>query len=312
MSTEPNVPFRRLPHYGAGSGFSTPFGKVLSPFGQAFYVSATKLDNSDMEKRRSSTLANALRLCKAGRGDVIYIAPGHTETVSDATMLDNLVAGVAIVGAEGGTMPVFTFTATASQWTLDHADVSVHGIHFDLTGIDAVVAGLAVTGARNVISGCKFTCETTSLQATAVITLATGADGTTIVGNRFVGTGSDDVTTAISVAAAADDITIAHNTFIGGWHATLGAISVAGAALRLLVDSNRIVNLFSGTGVCIGVADAASTGLVCYNSMSTVNTGTANATGIVFTSTGSLLRCTENYHSDEARASGVLSPAVAT
>lgn len=312
MGTEPNVPFTRLPHYGSGAGFSTPFGRVLSPFGQSFYVSSTKLDTSDMEKRRSSTLANALRLCKAGRGDTVYIAPGHEENVVDATMLDNLVAGVAIIGASGGAMPKFTFTATASSWTVDQANVSISGIHFDLTGIDAVVAGLAVTASDCEVSGCRLDCETTSLQAVDVITLAAGADRAVISGNTFNGDGADDVTTAVNVAAGADGVKVVSNAFVGGWHATQGAVYVAGAALRLLVADNDIANVFSGNGYGIGVADAASTGIFSGNRITTTNTGSANATGIVFDGTGSLVRCIENYHSDEARASGVLTPTVAS
>src|SRR4051812_38908241 len=46
------------------------------------------------------TIGGALAQCVANRGDIIFIKPGHAETIANATAASTLwnVAGVAIVG----------------------------------------------------------------------------------------------------------------------------------------------------------------------------------------------------------------------
>src|SRR5665213_1588664 len=57
----------------------------------------------------------ALASCLASRGDLILVAPGHTETIADATTLALNIAGVTIVGIGSGSLrPTFTFTTAAT------------------------------------------------------------------------------------------------------------------------------------------------------------------------------------------------------
>src|SRR3990170_2889471 len=65
-----------------------------------------------------STLDYAIGRCTAGRGDIIFIKPGHAETITSATTIALDVAGVAIVGlGNGSARPTFTFT-TANTATI--------------------------------------------------------------------------------------------------------------------------------------------------------------------------------------------------
>jgi len=45
-----------------------------------------------------STLAAAVAKCVAGRGDIIYVLPGHAENISTADYLTNLKANTKIIG----------------------------------------------------------------------------------------------------------------------------------------------------------------------------------------------------------------------
>lgn len=65
-----------------------------------------------------STLDYAIGQCVAGRGDIIYIKPGHAESVTSATTILFDVAGVSIIGlGTGSARPTFTFT-TANTATI--------------------------------------------------------------------------------------------------------------------------------------------------------------------------------------------------
>src|SRR5688572_22741309 len=65
-----------------------------------------------------STLQKALDSCTASRGDIIFIKPGHAETVSSATALAFNKAGVAIVGLGSGTArPTFTLDTANTTTT---------------------------------------------------------------------------------------------------------------------------------------------------------------------------------------------------
>lgn len=78
-----------------------------------------------------ATLDYAVGLCTANHGDVIYVMPGHAETVATAAAIDIDVAGVKVVGVGwGASRPTFTlsavganisdlkYPATATSWTV--------------------------------------------------------------------------------------------------------------------------------------------------------------------------------------------------
>src|SRR3954447_6326802 len=80
---------------GAGQLFTT--GKVL-------YVSSLGGNNINVGNDPAApiaTVAQAISQCRANKGDIIVILPGHTETVT-ATSINVNVAGVTIVGLGSG------------------------------------------------------------------------------------------------------------------------------------------------------------------------------------------------------------------
>lgn len=83
--------------YNPNAGYGSIIASGIAPktFGKVFVVADA--DNVNIEllqelmgydpegiARRHATIESALAQCVAGRGDVIYVAPGHTETVSSA------------------------------------------------------------------------------------------------------------------------------------------------------------------------------------------------------------------------------------
>lgn len=120
-----------------------------------------------------STVDYAIGMCKASRGDIIMVMPGHVEAVTSGSIaLD--VAGVAIVGlGEGDLRPLFNFGATSSNIAVSASNCSISNVVLKAT-IDQVVAGLTVSGA-----GVSLDIETRDTSASIefispIVTTATG------------------------------------------------------------------------------------------------------------------------------------------
>src|SRR5258705_1677161 len=99
---------------GFGGGVSVRGLPLITSFaGNVYWVSSSSGSDGGKgtRERPFATLAYAISRCTANQGDVIFVAPGHTETITSATALPFNVAGVTIVGVgAGATRPTFTFT----------------------------------------------------------------------------------------------------------------------------------------------------------------------------------------------------------
>src|SRR3990167_3281433 len=102
-------------------------------------------------------LASANNRLTANNGDIVMVAPGHTETISAAAGILADVAGTSIIGlGNGRERPTISFTATASDWDFTAANIYLENFFFDMTGIDAVVAGIDPAAADITIAFCEF------------------------------------------------------------------------------------------------------------------------------------------------------------
>lgn len=313
-----NAMFPPLPFMEAGAGVKTPYGLLLPPSPRvAGYVCSNTSQwytgsHEAMRAKTFTTLAAGLKSCRAGLGDTLIVLPGHSENVADATMFADLAAGTNIIGAtmdpQRSDAPTFTWTATGSQWTLDQADVCIANLKLDFTGVDSVDNAIAVSAARCTVTGCHMVTSTGSAQADKIFDPTADADYLRIVGNVVEGT-ADAVADFIDLDVVVDRVFISNNEFVGGF--TNGFVNVAAAATNLRIYHNIMHNIASSSTACITVADVASTGIVAYNSMACLSGGTSAAEGVVVTGTSSLLRFVQNFNTSDARASGILAPAVA-
>ena len=108
-----------------------------------------------------STIDYAVGKCKASRGDVIYVMPGHVETISAASSLDLDVAGISVIGLGRGTLqPRLDFTATAGTVAIGADNVSLVNMNLH-ANISGVVDGLIIEDGVDhaLVSGCVFDVE---------------------------------------------------------------------------------------------------------------------------------------------------------
>ena len=113
-------------HYpnGFSGGVSVRGMPILNVYGgNVFWVDSVSGSNSydGTEKRPFADLDYTVGKCTANNGDIIYVAPGHAETVIAAAGLDFDVAGIEVIGfGVGTTRPTITISmlVPSKQMTL--------------------------------------------------------------------------------------------------------------------------------------------------------------------------------------------------
>ena len=118
--------------------------------GDYFYVdSVTGSDASGYGYRKdkpTATIDYAIGLCTANAGDVIWVLPGHTETLSAATSCVLDVAGVTIIGLGTGLLrPTLTWaTAATATFSITAASCKVCNILCISNFTNGITTGITV------------------------------------------------------------------------------------------------------------------------------------------------------------------------
>ena len=294
-------------------------GGSKRPFtGNVFYVGATST-NSDMAAGVDNSATNgsdpntpfatvdyAIDQCVANNNDVIYVLPGHTETVAGASDWVPK-AGSSIIGlGHGANRPIITFNATASTVAISAASVHIENLVVK-PGIADVVACFVVTADWASLKDIDVLPNSTySIKSFATVSAAASwfqMDG-----------GFHVATTAAGAAASWVKITGHATTSVGHRIRNLrGFLTVAaGASSGVEVNTTATVAMFmencrlvvSGDGSAVPVTLIGSTGHVAQNYISGTQTTLAN--GFVTTS----VYGAENYVSNTANKNGLLTPGV--
>lgn len=137
-----------------------------------------------------ATIDYAVGQCTANRGDVIFVKPGHSETISAADGIAFDVAGVAVIGLGSGSLkPKLIFD------TADTADVNVSAANVTLSnfvmeaGFADIARGIQVTAAYCKLYNLDWRDQAvdknwlTPIKATG--TTDNEADGLEVVGNTW-------------------------------------------------------------------------------------------------------------------------------
>ncbi len=302
----------------ANVGLRTQYATLLPPGSKvAAYVGAIQDDSLDAYAASTllvATLDAGLARCRAGKGDVVVVLPGHTESFATADACPSLVSGTQIIGVApfgSGLMPTFTFTGTAATFLLDQANCVMTGLKFAV-GIDAVVNFVTVTGSGCYIAGNYFQTGTAAaLDMNTALIIGTGASDCVVEGNKFI-----SVSTAVNVAAilvsgtAVDGLVISRN-FIHTNSPTNGAINITGTAVGFSIDCNVIHNVSGTVPVGIRHTDTALVGAI-YDNKIFFTTDVATLTTAI-TAVGvatASVRMINNFAAELDSASGVLVPAV--
>ena len=122
-----------------------------------------------------ATLDYAVGQCTANNGDVIYLMPGHAETIIADSGVDIDVAGITVIGLGlGAARPTFTFTtAVTADFKLAAASTVVVNVLF-LGGLDATTGVIEISAADCALIDTEY--RDVTGQATDVIITTAAAD----------------------------------------------------------------------------------------------------------------------------------------
>ena len=139
---------------------------VVNHPGDIWWVdSATGVDGAGYGQNPDAPCATwnyAYDLATAAKGDVIYLMPGHEETIINATTIVPDKAGISTIGlGRGMNRPIINFTNTASKIIVSGANQRISNVIFN-AAISAVVLGVTVTGHDVELDNCLWTWETTA------------------------------------------------------------------------------------------------------------------------------------------------------
>lgn len=264
-----------------------------------------------------ATIDYAVGRCTASRGDIIFVKPGHAETIANATTLLLDVAGIAIIGLGQGSMrPTLTFsTATTANVPVTAANITVHNI-LHVANLADIVSAYTATGTATptdfVLDNCEFR-DGTSLNFIKCFTgnaTANSVDGFTFTNNKVFGTATTAATQAVIFAAANARATFLDNFVVYPVLNDTAALVDFGANAQtnLNMGRNKVFRPSTSTtgGSLFSGGSTASTGYVYDNYSWHLD----NSAGLL-APTGTKLGFQNNYSMITAVAdkSGLINPA---
>jgi hypothetical protein len=207
-----------------------------------YYVDSTASGAADAATNGTSkslpfaTVAYAFSSNRVTSGDVVYVMPGHAETVNAAGDITMDIAGVKVVGLGRGTArPTFTFaTDTAATWLITAANISVENVLVTTTGTIDVVSGITVTGADCHLVDVEVRDNAADSQFVDPLIISTGAARAKLIRPVVRSHASGDAAqSGILISAAVDGVEI-DDANIDGLHAT-GCIESTAAATNTII-----------------------------------------------------------------------------
>jgi hypothetical protein len=238
--------------------------------------------------RPFATWDYAVGQCTANNGDVIYLMPGHAETVIAAAGLALDVAGITTRGlGSGSDQPTVTLTTDPNaDVDVDAANVTIENVHF-VAGVGDIVAAIDVNNHDFTLRNCRFTGDNAGLNALIWVqdAAAGGSDRITIE-DCYCNDVDASNTHFVNFSGTGTQHVIRNNTLIGDW----GTMCVGGAGVVTFatVVDNVIYNAASDNDSCINFA-ATATG-ICMRNLCGGAAGQANGV------TATAMAIAENYY----------------
>lgn len=186
--------------------------------GEIFFVhSGTGTDGAGYGNSPDAPLATvdyAIGLCTANKGDVIYVLPGHAETISAAGGVTMDVAGVKVIGLGWGAQrPTFTFSATTSTWAISAASCTVKSIRVT-SSVNELVSMFNITAADVTLDAVDYIDPGTGLETIQFVLTTSAADRLTIKNCRHLASTAAASAQLWIALVGVDQPRIVDNTFI--------------------------------------------------------------------------------------------------
>jgi hypothetical protein len=252
---------------------------AVSHPGKVFWVdsNAGSNNNKGTFDRPLSTIDAAVGLCTASKGDVIFVKPGHVETVSAAGGLALDVAGIAVIGlGSGGARPQINFTTVVgADMNVDAANIAMYNFLFT-GGIDALTGPIDVNAADFSLVNCEY--RDVTGQATDVVVADANADRLLIDGYFHNGAAAAGANSAIALIGM-DNPVVRNFKIVGNF--AVSAIDCRTTAVVDLDIHSGYIWTKNAADLCIKDTVTGSTGKIGPNLQMMLTDNAANITEAV-------------------------------
>ena len=208
--------------------------------GNTWFVSSTHANgaddtaNGDTPLRPFDSIEYAIGRCTANNGDIIYVMPGHVETIP-ATDLNVDVAGIQIIGlGAGASRPQLNLTAAGSTIAVSVASVLFYNLLIT-GGIDAITSVLTVTGADFSVINCEY--RDVTGQCAQFCAVSAAADRMLVNGFTYDGAAAAGTVAAFNLTGP-DRFTLCNFIAEGNFSTSFGDITTT-AAVNVHVYNGR-------------------------------------------------------------------------
>lgn len=289
----------RLKFQGTPASIATQPFSALGPFG-------------DPNKPLASVFGpnGALSFVKAGRGDIIVVAPGHSENIPASTI--SVPGGVAIVGVGTGSQrPTFAYTNTSCLLSSNGAAVQFNNCIFDMTQVASLTLGIQIQHSGWQFQFCRIIQSTSTNQATTAIKLLAGADDFLFANSELDASAAAGATNGIQNPVT-NNINRPYivNSYIHGNFSGNAILLSSTSTKEFVIEFNTLRN-DNAVAVAVTLATGNTiTGFLAYNDIMLGGTG---ATTFLSGGTGTGICLIQNFMWDtKAAASGILAPPAGT
>jgi hypothetical protein len=251
--------------------------------GKVFWVASTSdvtpgsNGNKGTERRPFATLDYAITQCRDNKGDVIFIKPGYTESITTNDQIDFTKAGVSVIGLGTDTdRPTFTWDGTDATAciAMEQANCSIRGCLFISSDAGDDITRLISIEADNCeVAYCEFR-EGTG-QPNCCINVIDGVDRAHIHHNKATsltnGAAANDSFVTLNADTTAATGHRIHNNYVHGTY-DQACIWVADAT-QILSDILIYDNILINTATSLYAIDLTSgtnvTGMIAGNRVET-------------------------------------------
>jgi hypothetical protein len=279
--------------------------------GEVFFVDSTNANAADSvgagknSDKPFATIAYAITQCTASKGDIIYVLPGHAETIAAAGSLALSKIGVSIIGlGQGANRPTITFNGTDSVIAISAASCRIQNVIL-AAGIDEVVKAISITASFAHLDRVDIH-EVTSKQFIQFVLTDANADNMTIENCRHYQATAPAANSLWIQLVGADRARILNNEFfLTTTNSASSSVieSDTTAPLGILIKNNTIVQL-GGTATIPIKLVANTSGYIDGNRVASAKTAIAGSIA------AASCYCGQNYAGHVVNTSGLLEPVV--
>lgn len=229
----------------------------LGHSGKVFYVNNSSVlapggisgsdGNPGSFKKPFSTLEYAISKCVANRGDIIYVMPGHVETISAADAIDFDVAGISVIGlGKGSKMPRLDYTNAAGEVAIGADNILLQNLNFHANVTDVLIGVDIEDGVDYaVIKDCLFDVEAEATDEFAICIRLTNDNTRCKIINNVFNMGLGGAVSAIKLDADTAYTLIKGNAILGDY-STACINGDTTLSTNVLIEDNLLVQGIGG------------------------------------------------------------------